>query len=240
MHATPSPSRRSHGRVSLGLKGIVVPALAITVLAAVFIVRQTDMGSGTTLQGSGIAVRQVRTVAPFTSVDLAGSNNVIIHVGRPQSVVVRADDNLIRHVTTRVDSGTLVIGSTGSYASKAVMSVTISVPALEALRLSGSGNVAAEDIHATRFTVSLSGSGNVHAAGSAAHLEAMLDGSGQARLLGLVARDVRAVIGGSGELLVTATDRLDASVPGSGEIIYAGNPAHVTKSVTGSGEITGG
>ena len=68
----------------------------------------------------------------------------------------------------------------------------------------------------------------------------MLDGSGQARLLGLVARDVRAVIGGSGELLVTATDRLDASVPGSGEIIYAGNPAHVTKSVTGSGEITGG
>ena len=132
--------------------------------AAVFIVRQTDLGSGTTLQGSGIAVRQVRTVAPFTAVDLAGSNNVIIHVGRPQSVVVRADDNLIRHVTTRVDSGTLVIGSTGSYASKAAMSVTISVPALEALRLSGSGNVAAEDIHATRFTVSLSGSGNVHGA----------------------------------------------------------------------------
>ena len=114
MNVAPSPSRRSHRRVSLGWKGIGVLALAITVLAAVFIVRETDLGSGTMLQGSGIAVRQVRTVAPFTAVDLAGSNNVIIHVGRPQSVVVRADDNLIRHVTTRVDSGTLVIGSTGA------------------------------------------------------------------------------------------------------------------------------
>lgn len=240
MNVAPSPSRRSHGRVSLGLKWIAVLALAIIALAVILIVSQTHLGSGTTLHGSGIAVRQARTVAPFTAVDLAGSNNVTIRVGRPQSVVVRADDNLVRHVTTRVDSGTLVIGSTGSYASKTAMSVTISVPALEALKLSGSGNVAADDIHAARFTVSLSGSGNVRAAGTATHLEAMLDGSGMAKLLGLVARDVRAVVGGSGEILLTATDRLDASVPGSGEIIYAGNPAHVTKSVTGSGEVMGG
>ena len=80
----------------------------------------------------------------------------------------------------------------------------------------------------------------MRAAGTATHLEAMLDGSGQAKLLGLVARDVHAVVGGSGEILLIATDRLDASVPGSGEIIYAGNPAHVTKSVSGSGAITDG
>ena len=121
------------------------------------------LGSGTTLQGSGIAVRQVRRSPRSPPSTWPAATTSSIRVGRPRSVVVRADDNLIRHVTTRVDSGTLVIGSTGSYASKTAMSVTISVPALEALTLSGSGNVAAEDIHATRFTVSLSGSGNVHA-----------------------------------------------------------------------------
>ena len=240
MNTAPSPSPRTYGRASLGVKSIAVLALAITVLAVVLIARQTDLSSSPTLQGSGIAVRQARAVAPFTAVDLAGSNNVTVRVGRPQSVVVRADDNLVRRVTTRVAAGALVIGSTGSYASKTPMSVTISVPTLEALRLSGSGNVAADGIRASRFRISLSGSGNVRAAGTAAHLDATLDGSGRAELLGLVARDVRAVVGGSGEIHLTATERLVAAVPGSGAIMYAGSPAHVTRSVSGSGEITGG
>jgi hypothetical protein len=42
----------------------------------------------------------------FTSVDLAGANIVVVHVGREQKVVVHADDNLLGRVTThrhRVD-----------------------------------------------------------------------------------------------------------------------------------------
>ena len=56
---------------------------------------------------------------------------------------------------------------------------------------------------------------------------------------GLVADDVDAVLSGSGNMFVTATKSLDASIPGSGSIAYEGNPPHVTKSVTGSGAITG-
>ena len=37
---------------------------------------------------------------------------------------------------------------------------------------------------------------------------------------------------------LTATHGLDASISGSGTILYAGNPAQVTKSVTGSGMIS--
>ena len=55
----------------------------------------------------------------------------------------------------------------------------------------------------------------------------------------LVANDVRAVVSGSGSIFTTATTSLDASVSGSGAILYAGNPQDVTKSVTGSGAITG-
>jgi len=47
-------------------------------------------------------------------------------------------------------------------------------------------------------------------------------------------RDVRS------RLRVTATTRVDASVPGSGAIIYGGSPPQVTTSVTGSGAITRG
>jgi hypothetical protein len=45
-------------------------------------------------------------------------------------------------------------------------------------------------------------------------------------------------IHGSG---VTASQTREvASVPGSGAVIYAGNPTHVTTSVTGSGAVTRG
>ena len=56
----------------------------------------------------------------------------------------------------------------------------------------------------------------------------------------LVANDVRAVVSGSGSIFVTATKSLDASVSGSGAILYAGSPPNVTSNITGSGAITGG
>jgi putative autotransporter adhesin-like protein len=49
---------------------------------------------------------------------------------------------------------------------------------------------------------------------------------------------VQAAVNGSGSLFVTATRSLDASIAGTGAIVYAGNPQDVTRSITGSGAIT--
>lgn len=59
-----------------------------------------------------------------------------------------------------------------------------------------------------------------------------------AQLEQLVARDVHAVLSGSGRIVVHATGKLDASVPGTGTILYSGNPAHVKTSISGQGTIT--
>jgi hypothetical protein len=47
-------------------------------------------------------------------------------------------------------------------------------------------------------------------------------------------------VSGSGRILVTATESLDAAVPGTGAITYSGNPAHVTTSITGVGAVMQG
>jgi hypothetical protein len=60
------------------------------------------------------------------------------------------------------------------------------------------------------------------------------------QLTALVAQDVRAAVSGSGSVFVDVTGRLDASVSGSGAIVYGGNPRQVTKDVTGTGAIVGG
>lgn len=51
---------------------------------------------------------------------------------------------------------------------------------------------------------------------------------------------MRAVVSGSGLIQVTATTSLDAEVPGTGAIVYGGNPVQVTTSVTGIGTVTRG
>jgi hypothetical protein len=180
-------------------------------------------------------------VAPFKSVELAGSNNVVIHVGGKQSVVVKADDNLLDVVTTEVHSGTLVIANTpGSFSTSTPMSVEVVVPTLDALTLAGSGNLVVDGIDAQSLAVALPGSGTLSGSGTAARLDATVGGSGTIQFTGVVARNVHAVVSGSGSIFVTATESLDGSVSGSGAILYAGNPQTVTKSVTGSGAIAPG
>ena len=102
------------------------------------------------------------------------------------------------------------------------------------------GIITTENIRASRLTLTLSGSGVLRAGGTATRLDISLGGSGDAQLEQLVARDAHAVVTGSGRIVVTATHSLDASVPGSGAIVYHGDPAHVTTSLTGSGAVTRG
>jgi hypothetical protein len=243
--AISSPPRRGgHAAAPGGQLGLVtalvVALVAVLVLAAVVVALLTRGGSsGSGVQGSGVAATQSRVLAAFSSLDLAGSNNVTVAVGRRQAVVVHADSNLMRYVTTRVTAGTLVIGTTGSFTTRSPMSVEVTVPSLAAVTLSGSGKISVTGIDAPRLTVTLPGSGALYVSGTVTQLNVALDGSGLAQLDNLLARDVHAVVAGSGLIRVTATASLNAAVPGSGAIIYSGNP-QVTSSVTGSGAVTRG
>ena len=192
-------------------------------------------------QGSGVAATETREVPSFTGVVLASGNNVTVRVGGEQSVVVRGDDNLLGRITTRVMDGGLVVGQTpGNVDTNSPTGVEVSVPSLDDLTLTGSGVVSVTGIEAENMTVTLSGSGIVRASGTATQLHVELPGSGEAELKELVARDVNAIMSGSGLLRITATERLDASVPGSGAIFYSGDPADVATNITGNGAVTRG
>jgi len=243
--AISSPPRRGGSAAPQRQRGLitvlVLAAVAFLGLAtaAVALLAHGGPSSGSGVQGSGVAAVQSRALARFSSVDLAGSNNVTVAVGRRQSVVVHADTNLMRYVTTRVIAGTLIIETTGSFTTSSPMSVEVSVPSLAAVTLSGSGEISVTGIDAPQLTVTLPGSGALYASGTVTHLNVTLGGSGLAGLDSLVARNVHAVVAGSGLIRVTAMATLNAAVTGSGAILYTGNP-QVTSSVTGSGTVTRG
>jgi hypothetical protein len=220
---------------------VAILALAVGASTAALLYQLDGSESSSGNDGSGIPATQARDVGAFESIELAGSSNVVVHVGQRKSVVVKADDNLLDRVTTEVQSATLVISNApGSFTTKSPMVVEITVPKLEALTLSGSGNIVVDGVESERLEVTLPGSGTLTASGTVAQLDVTLSGSGLAQFTALAASDVRALVSGSGSIFVTATKSLDASVSGSGAIVYTGTPQDVAKSVSGSGVITGG
>lgn len=223
---------------------VVVGALflALVVGVALLVHYRGDLriSSTSSLEGSGVSATQIRHLPPFAAVELAGGNNVIVHVGGSQTVTVVGDDNLVGYVTTRVSRDELVVGQSRGFATAGPMHVEIGVRSLDAVVLSGSGALTVDGVQGDRFTVDVPGSGVVTATGAVDRLDATLSGSGDVRLQALAARDVVARLDGSGRLHVSASHTLDAGVSGSGAIVYSGEPARVAEQVTGSGAIVKG
>ncbi len=233
----PASGPHDHEDVPAGMWPVLMIAAALAVAAAVAVGLAIRAHAPVANKGSGVAVVQTRAVPAFTGVDLAGANDVVIRVGRPRSVVVRGDDNLVARIATRVNEGILEIANRGSVKTVAPTSVTVTAPALTSAVLSGTGAVTVLGVRAPAFVVRVPGAGVVRVSGRTQRLDASIQGAGDALLDGLVARDAVAVIEGSGRIRVHATRALRATVDGVGAIDYAGHPRRVTRSVTGTGTI---
>lgn len=213
--------------------------------------------------GSGKPATETRDVGTFEAIALHGSFRLEVRQAAKEAVNVTADDNLLPMVETVVESGsqgrTLVIRPKRgeSWRTKTEMKVSVDVVRLSALSSAGSGHIVVEGLKTPLFKlsiagasdaalraldaeslqISIAGSGDVKAAGQAKKLRLSIAGSGDASLADLVADEVSVSIAGSGDAQVTANKSLAATVAGSGDVRYRGNPTDVKSTVMGSGTI---
>lgn len=190
--------------------------------------------------GSGRQASETRTVRPFSAIDLSGSADVAVSFGETQSVVVETDDNLLELVETVVQGDTLVIRNKSNTSTATLLGVrvTIVMPALEEVTVSGSGSVAIAGLEGERVSFHLPGSGLITAYGTVKNIEATLNGSGNIQCGDLEAEVAEVHLSGSGNVTVYASEHLTAEIGGSGNVLYRGDPAEVDQSVTGSGNIS--
>ena len=95
-----SGQRASHGH-RLSFVAILALVLVGVAVAVAYGIASNSSSSSNTVQGSGVLATESRKLPTFGSVDLAGSNNVFILVGKEQSVQVYGDDNLIDRVIAK-------------------------------------------------------------------------------------------------------------------------------------------
>jgi hypothetical protein len=204
--------------------------LVLPVLAAVAF-------AGCSIGDDGPRTSQTRDVASFASVDNSGSVDLRLHVGAPQRVEVRAGEKVIDDVRTEVRNGALRVTFDHNGFGGGDVVVEASVPRLTSITASGSGDIDVDGVDAEALEVRSVGSADIAVQGTTGRLAVALDGSGDADLGDLAAREAHVAVRGSGDADVRAGEQLDVAVDGSGDVTYRGNPA-LTQRVDGSGDLS--
>jgi len=212
------------------------------------------------IDGNGILKQEERFVSEFYGVENSTQIDVDITSDSVFSLEVTADENLLGMIQTTVRNGNLVISmstdrciNTDNY-----MLVEIHMPTIDYIESTGSGNMDVYDFECNNLDIVNSGSGkidvinvysggtiglNVYGSGSiyiggkARVGEYVLSGSGDIMADDLMVDDCYVTNSGSGTVYCFAYDFLHATLSGSGDIIYSGNPLVTDFTDSGSGEI---
>lgn len=215
-----------------------------------------------TVRGSGHVASETRPVSDFSRVELLGSGDVVLTQGNAETLTVEAEDNLLGHLRTEVRGHTLYLGLTDDNGTEILFPTKpvkyyVSLKSVEGLKISGSGNIDAQQLQAEQLALDITGSGNIAIgsltaqalwitisgsgkceldAGTAAEQRIVISGSGNYQGQKLAGQIVVVRITGSGAATVWAEDTLEARLTGSGDLRYYGAP-RVTEHVTGSGRV---
>jgi hypothetical protein len=204
------------------------------------------LGAGLLLSacGTGDPVTENRQVGTFQRLEVEGSLDLDVRLfNRPDpGVRVTAGSKAIDRIRTEVHGDTLRITTR----SKGLVigpnpigdvSVSLGVPALAGVEVSGSSSVSLSGLSAKALELRVNGDGDIEALGRVDRLDIEIDGSGDTNLSRLSSKSAQVRIDGSGTTDLRVSDSLELVLEGSGDVIYRGRP-RVSSRIDGSGDVT--
>jgi hypothetical protein len=216
--------------------------LSFSLLTAALLLSSCDININNdedhNIHGSGRIVTEDRHITECVGVKVKTIGNVYIKQGSTQSVVVEADDNIIRDALTKYEDGILVVGLRDGEYSNITLNYYVTLENISELKIEGAGNInCREPIHSPDLYSSISGAGNIYLDGSGENLVCSIYGAGNITAKDYISQRCKAFVNGAGNCSVFVTDQLDAAINGAGTIYYYGNPSDIKTSITGIGQI---
>jgi hypothetical protein len=211
---------------------------------------QTFAGGWEVVTGNGNSKKETRDASGYTAVHSAGAFDVDINYGTSNSITIEADENLLPYIETEVKDNKLLIKNKKGYSlkSKNKMRITVSLTKMTGVQLSGSGNIKGNGAFSNDgdTEIGISGSGDIDLqfasfgsleAKISGKINAAVSGSGNIDAFDVSANDVQARVSGSGNVNVTANKSIEASISGSGNVVYRGSATDVKSKSSGSGKV---
>ncbi|WP_396162509.1 head GIN domain-containing protein [Flavobacterium sp.] len=116
--------------------------LIILLITITFASCNANLNLGDGIDGSGNVVTEKRTIdTPFTKIDASTGVEVIVEQGATTEVEVEVDDNLMEHIVTRVENGTLIVKIDGNINTMESAIVRVSTKTIEGLESSSGATI---------------------------------------------------------------------------------------------------
>ena len=147
-----------------------------------------------------------------------------------ESVALDGSGDIVIGTFVGLDNLEVRLDGSGDINSDGVLEASIAD-----INLDGSGDIDLK-LKAKEVTVLLQGSGDIDLAGTTSKLSVELEGSGDINAFKLESLNCEAVLDGSGDIRVYASENLDAQLDGSGSIRYKGEPK-VNAEIDGAGTV---
>ena len=182
-------------------------------------------------------VTEEREVEPFHSVDLRTVGHISLTQGDEQSIVIRAERDILQKLKTEARDGELIISSKWNIRQADAPEISITITKVRSLKISGSGEIKGEErILSKDLDLGISGSGDIVLELKAEQLHTKVSGSGNMSLE-LEAKYVTTHISGSGDIeMAGLSGSLETRISGSGSLTaFDLETSEATIRISGSG-----
>ncbi|RUT68977.1 DUF2807 domain-containing protein [Flavobacterium cupreum] len=218
--------------------------------------------NGNSIEGSGHVTTEKRIVhGDFQNVKVSNAIDLVIEQADATEIIVEADDNLQKEITTTVENGTLVIRCKyGSFRNISSKRVIVKMPVINKIDASSSASVQSRNVlqgqdidletsssatmnvivESDNISCSSSSGSSIRIEGKALKIITNASSGASVNAGKLLANEVEASASSSGSLEVHPILSLKADASSAGSILYNSAPKTIEKTVNSGGSVTQG
>ena len=238
---------------------ICTKAIIIALMALLFTSCNQKFHFGNGIDGNGIVKTENRaTTATFTKIESSRGLDVIIEQSIESSIQVMADENLLKHIITKVENGTLIVTTDRDMDDYSARKITIKMPIIESLSTdsgstittintikginlklhSDSGSELTAKAEYESISADCDSGSSQKLAGKSLKLNAHSDSGSDLDAKNLLSNDVIATSDSGSSISVQPLVSLDANADSGASIDYIGEPKKVKKTEDSGGSVS--
>lgn len=239
---------------------IFLMKLFVAILISIFFSSCRFNGNFDGIDGSGTVITQDRNITEdFKKIEVNQGIELVVEQSATKSVQVKADDNIISHITTRVENGKLIIETDNGYNTSNTPKVIVKLPVISELVASSGSRITSNNTLITEHIVVNSTSGsNVHVkveadfisiestsgsyaeiSGKALKLETSSNSGSEINAKALNTNIVHSEASSGSSTSVDAIVKLDAHASSGASVTYKTTPKELRKEESSGGSVSG-
>lgn len=211
------------------------------------------------IKGSGNITTETRNVSQdFKKIEVSRGIKVIVEQSDNKSITVEADDNLQKHIITKIENGVLIIESDESYNSTETPIVNVQLPVTNGLSASSGSKITSSNtlitesinvktssgseiqitVEADAIKIESSSGSSVEASGKALKLETAASSGSTINAKNLMTNEITSQATSGSSTDVYPVLKLEAKASSGSSINYHNDPKSISKEESSGGSVS--